>query len=655
MGSLTALTYNRGFLITDEEVKSPHNHWKVQSMNGFHIHYDPLNEVQYSQSGPQWVFLLGNVIDLQSFTSDKTFITERLLQTLKHSQDQFFDYIDELSGRFFILYSDGGNAKILSDATGMRTIFYSKNRMFLASHCALLQEYIHSGESEKVERAWLGKYTSQLLPGHYTPYEDIFFLTPNTLLDVKKKEVKRFFPREELQEHSVDHVVKEISLLTKQQIEILSKKYKLALSITAGLDSRATLALTRDYKDLFQYFTYYRSTFEKSLDIDKRIAKEMAENLGLNHKFFRIDQDMNDEEFQELTRVLRKNTFSSHAFKLAKIYLETLSGENQLHIRSNLYEIGRKYFKSHYKGLPKELTTDAMVKIYSSKAIGDEKVTEAFKSYYGHVEMDDIFNYDPYDIFYWEHRMGTWHAQLLLEGDIAHDTFILFNSRKILKLLLSVSDAAKAEHTVFDQLITSNWPILDYWQINSLTKITDIYDEQFESFGLPMNNVSFNGGSVHDPSKKIGIETKKLPNKVMFHMDVRAPLKGDFVQAELPLNMSMDQPSYCLLQIRSPYEKRSNGGNLHYEIHLNGEPMVSEDIADWKESNQVLIKWIPDRVENSLTIKVEADRNCKDWNWGKTARVLIERVTTGKLDSLDSMQVTASSPYSKVFRLAEKN
>ncbi|WP_404329938.1 hypothetical protein [Mesobacillus maritimus] len=649
MESFDKLKYNRGYLITTEDVKPPQDHWKSLDIKEYRIFYDPLNEISWNFSGSNWVFILGNILDLKNFTSEKSLIVKELLRSLETSQDHFFDYIDELSGRFLILYGNDTTARILSDATGMRTIFYSKSKAFLGSHCALVQEYVNSPESTTVQREWLGKYTSQFLPGHFTPFEDIVFLTPNTLLDIKSTQVKRFFPREDIKELPTETVVEEISVLAKKQVELLSQKFKLLLSLTAGLDSRTTLSLLGDYKERFEFFTYTRSTFNESLDIDQEIAKEMAENLGLNHHFIMIDQDMKDKEFIELTKVLRRNTFSSHAFKLARIYLSKFSKKEHLHIRSNLYEIGRMYFKNNIRNLPKELTPESMSKIYSVKSVEDQKVIEAFNQYYNHVQMDKIFNYDPYDLFYWEYRMGTWHAQLLLESDIAHDTFILFNSRKILKLLLAVPETAKKENTVFYQLISKNWSVLDFWKINSRTKLTDYYDNEFDEFGQILKDIEFNSGSEENPNRIVPFKTKVFPTRLKFHIDLGAPKKGDYAEVNIPLKVKKDETNYCILQIRSPYERRKNLGRIHYEVLFDNQLLLREDIASWKESNQIIINWVPKSPSCSLTIRIVADRNCEDWNWGKIATLLIERVTTGVAQVENNFEVTTSSPYSQVY------
>jgi hypothetical protein len=114
-----------------------------------------------------------------------------------------------------------------------------------------------------------------------------------------------------------------------------------------------------------------------------------------------------------------------------------------------------------------------MTHIYARSATKNETIVELFENYFKQNEYDKLFNYDPYDIFYWEYRMGTWHSRILLESDMAHDTFIVYNTRNVLKKLLSLSPQERADGTIFYELINMNWPILNYWDINSTNTMLD--------------------------------------------------------------------------------------------------------------------------------------------------------------------------------------
>ncbi|WP_199035941.1 hypothetical protein [Glycomyces salinus] len=87
------------------------------------------------------------------------------------------------------------------------------------------------------------------------------------------------------------------------------------------------------------------------------------------------------------------------------------------------------------------------------------ELTGAFAEYIETTEFDRAQElYDPVDLFYWEHRSGTWLNAHLTESDIAFDTFILVNSRHVYRLLLSAPLADRIGADVFLALARRTWP-----------------------------------------------------------------------------------------------------------------------------------------------------------------------------------------------------
>jgi hypothetical protein len=54
--------------------------------------------------------------------------------------------------------------------------------------------------------------------------------------------------------------------------------------------------------------------------------------------------------------------------------------------------------------------------------------------------------------------MGSWLALWLLEMDISHDNFVVYNNRTLLKKLLSVDLSHRRNSEVFYRTIESLWP-----------------------------------------------------------------------------------------------------------------------------------------------------------------------------------------------------
>lgn len=596
--------------------------------------------------------VLGHVIDVLNNTMDKHFICGKLLQKLSLSENDFYDYLDELSGRYFIMFHNRGTTKILSDATGMRSIIYSNKQTVIASHVKVVESIIGSNPSQVIKRDWKKKFSSYAFPGHFTPFEDIYFLTPNTLLEIETKRVKRFFPREPLELKNANDIAAEVSALVKTQLAQLSKgKNKLIFSLTAGIDSRSTLSLTKNFIDKIQFFTYYKLSKNlpdgvKSLEIDRRLVGDIVNNLNLNHIFIPLREDEKTEDYLEFIEMMKNNTISPHSYRLAKFYYDNFPKE-ALHIRSNILEIGR-YFYRNKLDLPEIADAKALARCYSPAASDDLEVQSLFSEYYNVVEMENIFNYDPFDIFYWEYRMGVWHSQILLESDVAHDTFIPFNCRRILKLILSASASDKKNNTVFHRMISTNWNVLNYWGVNTLVKPIDRLDKQADDYGLSLESLELNSSSILG-GHSVDFKYKNLGYKAKFYIDKSDPKKGDHVDASVPLYTPGDSLYHCIVQIRSPYENRKNQGRLKYQLLLNDNMILEEDIALWKESNQINIHFKTLNERSTLTIRIIAVKDCEKWNWGKAGAIIIERVVLRKSDKKIEL-IDATSPFSNIIK-----
>jgi hypothetical protein len=655
--------YARGFIISNNQVEPPHKNWLTNKLKSYHIYFDPRNNYIKRVIGDAEVFILGRVIDILNNTDDLKRIADNILEKLKDENEQgFFEYIDYLSGRYLILYCFNGDTKVLSDATGMRSIFYSTTEdVLIGSHCELVNNYVNSPPSMMVEKEWLTEYSAYQLPGHYTFYEQIHFLTPNTLFLLEKKEVIRFFPRKDLPEKNTDGVYKEISELILSQLSLLSENTRFLMSLSAGIDSRTTLAFTKRFKEEFLFFTYFKKSdlkrddySNKILNIDMQVVNDMVDNLGLEHSLLDLSAEEKNKETEEFYNLQSKNTFTPHNFKLSKLYYDKLPKE-RLHIRSNILEIGRMFYKKSYNNLPIKLTAEEMVTCYSPKAKGDERVKKAFENYINLTSFNQIYNYDPYDLLYWEYRMGTWHSQLLLESDPSHDTFILFNARCILEKMLAVPRHEKRENKLFTKLYSYNWPVLNYWEINNTNKKTDYFDPQFDNYGLPLNDIKFESGSYDDPSKQVPFESYVVNNRAKFFMETSNPKKGDFVKMIIPLNTISGQGYRCHFDLRNPYEDHSLRGRLAFKVLLNNEILFKEDICDWKEINRSTIKWKAVSDKDSLSIEVYALRNCEDWSWGRAATVLFEKLSLRKEKNAELVEVWSTSPYSKINKVINNN
>ena len=76
-----------------------------------------------------------------------------------------------------------------------------------------------------------------------------------------------------------------------------------------------------------------------------------------------------------------------------------------------------------------------------------------------------------FDLFYWEHRMGSWQAQSQLEWDIVQEVYSPFNHRGLLELMLSISTNLRSapNYSLYKMIIQLLWPEVMRQPLNPAT------------------------------------------------------------------------------------------------------------------------------------------------------------------------------------------
>ncbi|UTT43641.1 hypothetical protein [Exiguobacterium aurantiacum] len=405
------------------------------------------------------VFLLGTAWHLHGKP-----VAEAMRFAYETSEAALLDELDFVAGRYVLFYRSrsNGSLQITQDALGLKSVFYSASSRCLSSHYSLLREITGRKEPfEEVLSLLKRRVTNNMIPGHFTPDRNIHMLTPNQAMDLTTFAWQRIFPREAYEPISVNEAVEAIDGAVNGLLRQVDQR--LLVPITAGMDSRSTLALLR-CEPHHQYFTYGKDAV-KSLDNDMRTAREIARTFRLPHVTLLMRGEfgkMNDEK--AFISSLRKVTIRRHSFEIAWHYYNHFD-DDYLHIRSNGYEVARRYYRQAFS-LPENWSVEGIARTFSRSAQADKDVLALSAQFIEQSRLADYHNYDPYDLYYWEHRMGTWHASLLLESDLAHDSFILINARHILKQLLHVPLEAQEQGLVQKRLIERYAPGLLEFGIN---------------------------------------------------------------------------------------------------------------------------------------------------------------------------------------------
>jgi hypothetical protein len=389
-------------------------------------------------------------------------------EALARSAGEFLDLADAWSGRYLVLYGDVSSRRVTTDATGMRSAFYALDGPFvLATHARLVADIVGAGASPiedayRAVRLALSSKGPLPMPGRSTPWDGVVALTANMALEVPGRRLDRIFPRHAQPTLDAPSAASVIGPRLRGQFEALVATGKpVALSVTAGRDSRVSLAASRTWREAITYFTYGPEGHD---DWDVWVARRISSEHGLSHRVLEYPSTPIEPDLQV---ALDEATTTSHNRQLVPVYRRAFSADT-IHIRSNVGEVGRCFYRrlpwgAAVAGSGSALTPESIVRLWAPKVPVAPVVTEAFDDWMQAVGFADIEGMDPFDVLYWEHRMACWHANLLLESDFAFETHVLFNARDILRDMLAVPSEDRASSRLFELLVADLWPELARW------------------------------------------------------------------------------------------------------------------------------------------------------------------------------------------------
>lgn len=439
------MVFARGFLVSTHTPKYLPTGWlrAADPAPSTGLWHDPRVPCVASSHLKTRVTVVGEIYSLEAPNDGPENIVAMLARELEYSLSRFYEAIDGLHGRFVVLTDSRahGDLQILHDATGLRTVYFSTAGQVAASHPALVAT--NTGATPRL--LGVPGYGS---PGLATLYASISLLPPNQVLDLATGSFQRYWPRKRIRTVALDEVVETSSKYLSASLQgVLARHPKVLASLTAGTDSRVTLAtaLNAGVTDHIEFFTYAWNNNKWIDRADQRIASELASNLDLHHSM--INLDVEPEVSRATKQVLDLNAHREHSRTLASAYHRLYAGREIVHVRSNLSEIMRTFYLKK-RPTPRPQNGRDLANIYRRDiSKGREPSDEAwaaavveFESMYSKVDFRRASRkVDARDLLYWEHRMGSWHGKVVLESDIAFETVSLYNSRRLIATMLGAT------------------------------------------------------------------------------------------------------------------------------------------------------------------------------------------------------------------------
>lgn len=287
-------------------------------------------------------------------------------------------------------------------------------------------------------------------PGNRSMFAEVRRLLPNHVLRLRTGEACRFFGQGSLERRSLDEAVRVGAELMQGALQSARHRGPLAISCSAGWDSRAMMAASLPLRNDVLYFSrrfYYRSLRHRDLAIPRRLLAR----ADIRHRILNMPPAVTDE----FASIYRASVDAPHEdWALMAEGLARILPADTLIVVGNVSETCRHQYR--HGGPVTHVTPEVLAQRTGMQP--DPFALEAFGNWLDAARFGESFH--PFDMCQWEQRSGSWAAEMNGEVAIAHEQISAYNCRELLATLLSVDELYRRgpDHELYQRLITHMWP-----------------------------------------------------------------------------------------------------------------------------------------------------------------------------------------------------
>lgn len=416
--------------------------------------------------GDKSVTLFGFILNPGNPEATDLDIVTGLLRDLQVNDnlDDFLESTYSFGGRWILVVDNGREARLFHDAAGLRQAFYTDRAGTQENWCASdpgviagLLDLSVDGDADSFIRSYEEANKECWWPGDSSPYADVRRLLPNHYVDLKTRSCRRYWPKTDLAEVPLSESVQRSADLLLNTMDSASHRFRLALTVTAGWDTRLALAATTRIRNDVLYFTLMYWDMSSSSD-DIRIPSRLLPKLGVRHHVIPCPSTM-EEDFE---RIYRENVTTAHdVYGTIAQGLYNRFPPDRVMVKGVVSEVARCWYRQR---LP-DATNRTLTGRTLAHAVEMEPNTFVLAAYDRWLAgLDRSRNVDVLDLLFWEQRMGSWQAAAQVEWDIVQDVFTPFNSRTLLTYFLSVDQTYREplHPMLHTELMKRLWPeVLD--------------------------------------------------------------------------------------------------------------------------------------------------------------------------------------------------
>lgn len=422
----------RQFVLGPEYVDYPG--WAtIEFDRGIRLTVHPDLQRTFTTVGESRALLLGYLIDPVSPSLNDQDILTRLMHD-SPTLSTFVHDLNHLTGRFVLIMRSKAFVALFHDACGLRQVNYYRDgcgALWCASQPESLAEHLGlEPDADATRYRNMPEFRRSLedfaLIGERTPYRDVKYLLANHYLDLRSGLVRRYWPEPgSIGPPVKDHIASYCSIL-QGSIRAAAERFDLKQGISAGCDSRKSLAASRTVSNMITFFTEVTAATDRG-DID--VPSRLLPSLGLRHHRLMVQPMSGDfKYYYERSATWARERHGHIAYSFMKRF-----GPECTVLNSNISE----YAQVQY-WLPNGQINGRGLAIL--KGLNHPVAVQDFQRWLDHaLPSCEESGMNVLVLFQLELR-SRWVANTFAERDIAHESFNPYVNRQIYSIELSVNE-----------------------------------------------------------------------------------------------------------------------------------------------------------------------------------------------------------------------
>jgi hypothetical protein len=417
--------------------------------------------------------LLGYLLDPSDPAASDADILQQLLDGFL-SVDALIAATAAYGGRWVMVAKRGDSAWMFGDALGLRQVFFTPRHVaggiwagsqpgIIADQLGLVMD---SEAAAFIDSYRFRNHPEYRWPAAGTPFRELRHLVPNHCLDLRTGQVHRYWPHRPLAALDMGEAVDKLARLLPGMIAAATRRFDLALGITAGWDSRLVLAAARGVKDDIDYMTVRQASMPDDAP-DVAVPGRLLEKLGLAHDVVRAPLTMS----AGFSYIFKSSIYLAHdQYGCDAEAILAYSGRRKAVMTGSGAEVSRCSFRSQLPAAHRRRITAADLAHLQRMDESDFAIRHFQEWLNG---LGNRHGVPVLDLFEWEQGHGNWLAMTQLEFDTAwREIFTPYNSRLLLETLLATDERfrRKPDYQLFRAAIERLWPEVMIEPINPVTR-----------------------------------------------------------------------------------------------------------------------------------------------------------------------------------------